>query len=76
MKTSWYGYFYRNGARQFVTVYKPEELNVVQEDAVLQLVPSSRQHVFTLLNKFPVTNTERQVLLPLTEGHQMGNPIG
>lgn len=68
MKTSWYGYFYGNGARRFVKVYKREGFNIVQADAVFQLLPSSRQHVRSLLYKFPVTNKERQDLLPLAKG--------
>ena len=75
MKTSRYGYFYRKGARRFVTVYKLGLKNV-QADAVLQLLPSSRQHVYTFLNKFPVTCQEQQDLLPITEGHQIVKPEG
>jgi hypothetical protein len=75
-KTSWYQYFYRKGASRYLTVYKREGSSIVQADAVFQLVQSSRQHVYALLHKFPLTNKERQELLPLTERDRMLNPEG
>ncbi|PSN46949.1 putative ATP-dependent RNA helicase YTHDC2 [Blattella germanica] len=62
------------GASRYLTVYKREGSSIVQADAVFQLVRSSRQHVYTLLHKFPLTNKERQELLPLTERDRMLNP--
>lgn len=37
---------------------------------------SSRQHVYELLLKFPITSKERQELLPLTERDRMLNTEG
>jgi hypothetical protein len=48
----------------------------VQADAVFHLVQSSRQHVYALLLKFPITSKERQELLPLTERDRMLNTEG
>ncbi|XP_069677317.1 3'-5' RNA helicase YTHDC2-like isoform X2 [Periplaneta americana] len=62
------------GASRYLTVYKREGSSIVQADAVFQLVRSSRQHVYTLLHKFPLTNKERQELLPLTERDRILNP--
>lgn len=68
--------FHRKGASRYLTVYKREGSSIVQADAVFQLVRSSRQHVYTLLHKFPLTNKERQELLPLTERDRILNPEG
>jgi hypothetical protein len=76
MKTSWYGYFYRKGASRYLTIYKREGSSIVQADAVFHLVLTSRQHVYTLLFKSPLTNKERQELLPLTERDRMANLEG
>ena len=67
---------FRKGASRYLTVYKREGSSIVQADAVFQLVRSYRQHVYTLLHKFPLTNKERQELLPLTERDRMLNPEG
>jgi hypothetical protein len=67
---------YRKGANRYLTVYKREGSSIVQADAVFQLVLTSRQHVYTLLFKSPLTNKERQELLPLTERDRMANPEG
>ncbi|PNF38747.1 putative ATP-dependent RNA helicase YTHDC2, partial [Cryptotermes secundus] len=61
------------GANRYVTVYKREGSSIVQADAVFQLARSSRQHMYALLLKFPLTNKERQELLPLTERDRMLN---
>ncbi|XP_066993237.2 3'-5' RNA helicase YTHDC2 [Anabrus simplex] len=61
------------GGLRYLTVYKREGSSIVQADAVFQLVRSSRQHVCVLLHKFPLTNKERQELLPLTERDRMVN---
>ncbi|XP_063233748.1 3'-5' RNA helicase YTHDC2-like isoform X2 [Bacillus rossius redtenbacheri] len=55
------------GANRFLTVYKREGSSIVQADAVFKLSRSSRQNIFMLTTKFPLTNKERQELLPLTE---------
>uniref|UniRef100_T1JES8 RNA helicase n=1 Tax=Strigamia maritima TaxID=126957 RepID=T1JES8_STRMM len=72
------------GANRFLTVYKKEGSTIVQADAVFQLARVSRQHIISLLQRFPVTNKERQELLPLTErdrllpeeGHEINRTTG
>lgn len=54
-------------ANRFLTVYKKDGSTIVQADAEFQLVKTSRQTVVTLLQRFPVTNKERQDLVPLSE---------
>lgn len=61
------------GANRYLTVYKREGSTIVQADAVFQLLQSSRQNVFLLLHKYPLTNKERQELLPLTERDRLIN---
>lgn len=61
------------GANRYLTVYKREGSSIVQADAVFQLVRSARTHICGLLHKFPLTNKERQELLPLTERDRILN---
>lgn len=58
---------YRKGANRYVTVYKREGSTIVQADAVIKLQKSSRQGIYNLIQKFPLSNKERQDLLPPTE---------
>uniref|UniRef100_A0A1B6M6V0 RNA helicase n=1 Tax=Graphocephala atropunctata TaxID=36148 RepID=A0A1B6M6V0_9HEMI len=55
------------GLNRAVTVYKREGSTIIQADAVIPLVRPSRQAIITLLASHPVTNKERQDLLPITE---------
>lgn len=64
------------GPSRYLTVYKREGSSIVQADAVFQLVRPSRQHICTLLNKYPFTNKERENLLPLTERDRSSNTEG
>ncbi|KAK6644023.1 hypothetical protein RUM43_000288 [Polyplax serrata] len=61
-------------SNRFLTVYKREGSTIVQADAHFQLSRQSRQIVYNLLNKFPLTNRERQDLLPQTERDRIINP--
>ncbi|XP_046399834.1 3'-5' RNA helicase YTHDC2-like isoform X2 [Ischnura elegans] len=61
------------GASRYLTVYKREGSTIVQADAVFQLLHSSRQNIYLLLHKYPLTNKERQELLPLTERDRLIN---
>ncbi|XP_013779316.1 probable ATP-dependent RNA helicase YTHDC2 isoform X2 [Limulus polyphemus] len=56
-----------NGANRYLTVYKKEGSTIVQADAVFQMGRVSKQHVVTLLERYPVSARERQELLPPTE---------
>ncbi|XP_046660660.1 3'-5' RNA helicase YTHDC2-like [Homalodisca vitripennis] len=55
------------GLNRAVTVYKRDGSTIIQADAVIPLVRPSRQAILTLLASHPVTNKERQDLLPITE---------
>lgn len=55
------------GANRFLTVYKREGSTIVQADAVIKLQKPSRQGIYNLIQKFPLSNKERQDLLPPTE---------
>ncbi|XP_043241748.1 3'-5' RNA helicase YTHDC2-like isoform X2 [Amphibalanus amphitrite] len=61
-------------ANRFLTVYKKHGSTIVQADAVFALARMSRHHVSSLLSKFPVTNRERQELLPPTERDRLLQP--
>ncbi|XP_071450252.1 3'-5' RNA helicase YTHDC2-like [Hetaerina americana] len=61
------------GANRYLTVYKREGSTIVQADAVFQLLHTSRQNIYLLLHKYPLTNKERQELLPLTERDRLIN---
>ncbi|XP_048505988.1 3'-5' RNA helicase YTHDC2-like isoform X2 [Athalia rosae] len=55
------------GANRFLTVYKRERSTIVQADAMIKLQKPSRQSIYNLIQKFPLSNKERQDLLPPTE---------
>ena len=55
------------GASRYLTVYKREGSTIMQSDATLQFCSMSKKYAMTLLNQFPVTNKERQDLLPPTD---------
>ncbi|KAL0271676.1 UNVERIFIED_CONTAM: hypothetical protein PYX00_008692 [Menopon gallinae] len=61
-------------ANRYITVYKREGSTIVQADAQFQLSPSSRQIIQSLLNKYPLSNKERQDLLPQTDRDRIMNP--
>nr|CAD7395571.1 unnamed protein product [Timema cristinae] len=61
------------GATRYLTVYKREGSTIVQADAIFKLSRSSRQNIYQLVQKFPLTNKERQELLPLTERDRIIN---
>ena len=54
-------------------MFKREGSTIVQADAQFQLSRPSRQMVYSLLNKFPLSNKERQDLLPQTERDRIVN---
>ena len=58
---------YSKGLNRFVTVYKREGSTIVQADPLLLLMGTTRRTVCNLLTEYPVTNKERQDLLPVTE---------
>ena len=57
-------------------MYKKNGSTIVQADAVFALARMSRHQVSSLLSKFPVTNRERQELLPPTERDRLLQPDG
>ncbi|XP_049836121.1 3'-5' RNA helicase YTHDC2-like isoform X3 [Schistocerca gregaria] len=63
------------GANRYLTVYKREGSSIVQADAVFQLGRASRQHIFMVLHKYPLTNKERHELLPLTERDRLTTEV-
>ncbi|GAB6019416.1 3'-5' RNA helicase ythdc2 [Chamberlinius hualienensis] len=58
-------------ANRFLTVYKKDGSTIVQADAIFNLSKNSRQQIITLLQRYPVTNKERQDLAPLLERDRM-----
>ncbi|XP_015520709.1 3'-5' RNA helicase YTHDC2 [Neodiprion pinetum] len=61
------------GTNRFLTVYKREGSTIVQADAIIKLQKSSRQGIYNLIQKFPLSNKERQDLLPPTERERIIN---
>ncbi|XP_043278621.1 3'-5' RNA helicase YTHDC2-like [Venturia canescens] len=55
------------GANRYLTVYKREGSTIIQEDAIVKLQKASKQSIYNLIQKFPLSAKERQELLPLTE---------
>ncbi|KAK0178149.1 hypothetical protein PV328_002126 [Microctonus aethiopoides] len=55
------------GANRFLTVYKRKGSTIIQSDAVLRIQKISKQGIYSLIQKFPLNNKERQDLLPPTE---------
>ena len=55
------------GVGRFLTIYKRDGSTIMQSDAVLGLAPASRKLASALLSQCPVTNKERQELLPPTD---------
>lgn len=55
------------GLNRYVTVYKREGSTIVQADAVLALTGTTHHTICNLLTDYPLTNKERQDLLPVTE---------
>ncbi|XP_012273815.1 probable ATP-dependent RNA helicase YTHDC2 [Orussus abietinus] len=55
------------GANRFVTVFKREQSTIVQADAMIKLQKPSRQGIYNLIQKFPLSCKEQQDLLPPTE---------
>lgn len=55
------------GATRFLTVYKRDGSTIMQSDAGLKLSPAAREMAAVLLDSHPVTNKERQELLPPTD---------
>lgn len=60
-------FFRRKGANRYLTVYKREGSTIIQEDATVKLQKTSKQSIYNLIQKFPLSAKERQELLPLTE---------
>lgn len=54
-------------ANRCLTVYKKEGSMATQSAASLHMVRNSRQQIHSLVQRFPLTNKERQDLLPKTE---------
>ena len=63
-------YFYSKGANRFLTITKVDGSRTVRATAVFNLVRNSRHQIHTLIQRFPVTNKERQELLPRTDRAQ------
>ena len=55
------------GINRYLTVYKREGSTIMQSDAGLSLAPASKKATANLLAQYPVTNKERQELLPPTD---------
>ena len=60
----------RKGANRFLTVTKVDGSHTVRATAIFHLVRNSRHQIHTLVQRFPVTNKERQELLPRTDRSQ------
>ena len=60
-------FHFSKGSNRYITAYKKEGSTIVHADASFALQRSARQQVISLLHKYPLTNKERQELLPLTE---------
>lgn len=59
---------------RFLTVYKKDGSTIMRKEAVLQLSEASHSAILHLLQRYPVTNKERQDLLPGTEKDRLMNP--
>lgn len=66
---------YRKGSNRFISVTKKDGSSILQVPATFQLIKNSRQQIQTLLQRFGLTNKERQELLPRTERAGLFNPI-
>lgn len=52
------------GSSRFLTVYKKEGSTIMQSDASLRLSQASKECAAKLFASYPLTNKERQELLP------------
>lgn len=64
----------RKGSSRFLTVYKKEGSTIMSREAEVVLAESTRSTILGLLHRCPVTNKERQDLLPATERDRLMNP--
>ncbi|XP_042863704.1 3'-5' RNA helicase YTHDC2-like [Penaeus japonicus] len=62
------------GSSRYLTVYKKEGSTIMSSEAVVALADSTRSTILGLLQRCPVTNKERQDLLPATERDRLMNP--
>ncbi|XP_076053319.1 3'-5' RNA helicase YTHDC2-like isoform X3 [Oratosquilla oratoria] len=62
------------GSSRYLTVYKKEGSTIMSSEAVLGLSEATRTTALALLHRCPVTNKERQDLLPATERDRLMNP--
>ncbi|KAK3882695.1 hypothetical protein Pcinc_012942 [Petrolisthes cinctipes] len=62
------------GSSRYLTVYKKEGSTIMSREAEVVLAESTRSTILGLLHRCPVTNKERQDLLPATERDRLMNP--
>lgn len=62
------------GSSRYLTVYKKEGSTIMSSEAVVGLADATRSTILGLLQRCPVTNKERQDLLPATERDRLMNP--
>ncbi|XP_071513449.1 3'-5' RNA helicase YTHDC2-like isoform X3 [Panulirus ornatus] len=62
------------GSSRYLTVYKKEGSTIMSSEAVVSLADATRSTILGLLQRCPVTNKERQDLLPATERDRLMNP--
>lgn len=55
-------------------MYKKDGSTIMSKEAILQLGDISRSTILSLLQRCPVTNKERQDLIPGTEKDRLMNP--
>ncbi|CAL4103669.1 unnamed protein product, partial [Meganyctiphanes norvegica] len=62
------------GSGRYLTVYKKEGSTIMSSEAMIALCETTRSTILSLLHRCPVTNKERQDLLPATERDRLMNP--
>ena len=60
----------RKGANRYLTIRKKTGTLTVQAETVFNLTRNSRHQIQSLVQRFPITNKERQDLQPRTERGQ------
>ncbi|KAK2182376.1 hypothetical protein NP493_355g01027 [Ridgeia piscesae] len=64
------------GANRYLTISKKDGVHTMHSTAIFHLVRNSRHQIVTLLQRFPITNKERQDLQPRTDRGQYSDGMG
>ncbi|KAI0208497.1 3'-5' RNA helicase YTHDC2 [Lamellibrachia satsuma] len=64
------------GANRYLTISKKDGVHTMHTSAIFHLVRNSRHQIMTLLQRFPLTNKERQDLQPRTDRGQYSDGMG